>query len=261
MSTAITTQKLTPETWATIEKVAPTMQKSRLFGVATQEQAAAIMLKGYELGLGMAASFEFINIISDKPALNPRGALALILQSGECVGLKIDDQVDKNGTPTACSVTMKRRGGIEYTATFTMEDAKRADLVKAGGGWVKYPGNMLRWRATGYCADVVFPDVIGGMKRADEFDADLTMDGDVIDGQWSVASAATNGTTKTTTPAQETPAVMLNKLIERHGADAVLAACNNALPDTVEGIAELTQKLMDSIVQTLDDVEEVNPNS
>jgi len=236
------------------------MQKSRLFGVATQEQAAAIMLKGYELGLGMAASFEFINIISDKPALTPRGALALIIQSGECEGLKIDDQTDKAGVPTACSVTMRRRGGIEYTATFTMKDAERADLVKAGGGWAKYPSNMMRWRAVGFCADVVFPDITGGMKRSDEFGADITPEGDVIEGQWTVAPMASNGSAKTATPPADTPAVMLNTLINRHGADAVLAACGNVLPDTVEGIAALTEKLKIEILPSLDNVEEVNPN-
>jgi hypothetical protein len=33
---------------------------------------------------------------------------------------------------------------------------------------------MLRWRAIGFCADVVFPLLIGGMKRADELGAGIT---------------------------------------------------------------------------------------
>lgn len=247
MTTAIVKRELTPDIWATIEKVAPTMQKSRLFGVATVEQAAAIMLKGYELGLGMTASFEFIHIIQDKPSLSPRGALALIIQSGECEKLLIEDLTDDKGDPTACQVTMKRRGGIEYITKYTINDAKTADLIKAGGGWAKYPANMLRWRAIGYAADVVFPDIIGGMKRADEMGGAITPEGNVVDGEWNVVGQAAS------TPAK-TPAVMLNDLIYLYGAEFVLATCNNAPPTTLEGVTELAEKLKAAAKKDRDDV-------
>jgi len=226
------------------------MHKSRLFGVATVEQAAAIMLKGFELGLGLTASFEFVHIIQDKPSLSPRGALALIIQSGECEELSIEDQTDDKGNPTACQVTMKRRNGIKYVARYTMADAKLADLVKPGGGWAKYPANMLRWRAVGYAADVVFPDIIGGMKRADELGGIISPDGDVVDTSWNVVE-------QTSTPPRP-PAELLNELIQQHGAALVLAACNNAPPTTLEGITELAEKLKAATVNfTLDDVPEV----
>ena len=51
MTTAIVRKEVTPEIWQMIERIAPTMKDSRLFGVATVHQAAAIMLKGHELGL------------------------------------------------------------------------------------------------------------------------------------------------------------------------------------------------------------------
>ena len=168
------TQMLTPQTWDMIMSIAPTMHQARLFGVGSPDQAAAIMLKGFELGLGLAASFEFVQVIQGKPTLSPRGALALIQQSSECTGIEIDEGDDY------CQVTMKRKNGFSYTTRFTMDDAKQAGLVKPDSGWEKYPKNMLRWRTVGYCADVVFPDVIGGMKRADEFGAEITPEGNVI---------------------------------------------------------------------------------
>jgi hypothetical protein len=153
------------------------MHGSRLFGAANAEQAAAIMLKGYEIGLPMTAAFEFINIIQGKPSLIPRGALALIYQSGQLADLKIDEQ------PNACTVTMQRTNGVSYTCTYTLDDAKKAGLVSKGGAWEMYQANMLRWRAIGFCADIVFPDVLAGMKTADQFGAVPSDEGGIIDGE------------------------------------------------------------------------------
>jgi len=181
-------QPLTPQMWQMIEAIAPAMHKARLFGVSSPEQAMAIMLKGYELGLSLTASFEFIYAITaggkTQAALSPRGALALIHQSPFCAKVEIVDG------PDSCTVTMERTSGFSYTLTWTMADAEQAGIVKPDGGWEKYPANMLRWRAVGFCADVVFPDVIGGMKRTDELGADLTEEGDtIIDTTWDVAPA------------------------------------------------------------------------
>ena len=70
-SLIITNQKLTPQVWDMIERIAPAMAASRLFNVPSPEAAAAIMLKGYELGLSLTASFEFIHVIDGKPSVSP----------------------------------------------------------------------------------------------------------------------------------------------------------------------------------------------
>lgn len=237
MSTAIVKhQPLTPEVWSMIRDVAPVMQQARLFGVATESQAAAIMLKGHELGLSLAASFEFINVIRDKPGLIPRGALALIYGSSEFDGLKIDDEVDGKGNPSSCTVWMKRKNGIEYTAKFTMEDAKRADLIKPDSGWSKYPANMMRWRAIGFCADIVFPDVLGGMKRVDELGADITPDGEIIQGSWTVAEK------QSPQPAQPKQ-ITLQQLMSQYPAEKILEANGGAIPSTPTEINDVVAKL------------------
>jgi len=160
-----------------IKEIAPVAATARMFGV-TEPQAAIVMLKGYELGLGLAAAFEFIHVIDGKPSVSPKGALALIHQSGELKYLEIKDLTDTNGNPTRCKVAMERVSGFRYETTYSMEDAKRANVVKPGSGWEKYPANMLRWRAVGYCADVVFPDVIGGMLRPEELGAEVDEGGE-----------------------------------------------------------------------------------
>ena len=161
---------VSPESWAMIQSIAPVAQASRMFSV-TQEQAAIVMLKGHELGIGIAAAFEFIHVIDGKPSISPKGALALIHNSGKLAALRITDGEG------FCEVYMKRTNGFEYTCRFTMADAEKAGLIKDKGNWDKYPANMLRWRAIGYCADVVFPDVLGGMIRPEELGAVVNAEG------------------------------------------------------------------------------------
>lgn len=216
----------TPTEWKVIESISPTVWKAGLFGVGSPEAAAAIMLKGHELGLGLTTSFEFIHIIEGKPTLSPKGALALIQDSPELEELEVKD-IEKGGKPYACKVRMRRVTGFEYEVTFTLDDARRAGVVKGQSGWEKYPANMLRWRAIGFCADIVFPDVIGGMKRADEFGAEITPEGDVIDApEWSVVEVIKSDNHKAKSS--------LPDLVKRYGADAIVEANDGRIPSTDE---------------------------
>jgi len=218
-SSAIVKQPINLSTWQMIREAAPVMYKSRLFGIATEEQAMAIMAKGFELGLGLTSSFEFIQVVLGKPTLIPRGALALAYQSGELESLNISEANDENGQPYSCTVSGRRRGGSDYTLTFSLQDARRAGLLKPGSGWESYPANMLKWRAVGFWLDVVLPDVQGGMKRADEFGATVDAGGNIIDALATnlLLEPATQGLTS------------LDELIETHGVERVMEAINTLL--------------------------------
>lgn len=239
MSTALAVRQpqLTESALQMIMQVAPVMHEARLFGTKTPQQAMAIMIKGYELGFSLTASFENIHVIEDKPSLSPKGALAMILNSPECAGVKITE--DAKG----CTVTMKRRNGFEYTTTFTLEDARRAELIKPKSGWEKYPANMARWRAVGYCADIVFPDIIGGTKRADEYGADLTPDGDVIEGSWSVGSQQVTSAPAPTV--SQKPVLTIQSLLATYTPQQIMAANDGKIPATPEEC----QKVLDFISQ------------
>ena len=177
MTGALARRSVTPEIVQMAGVLGPMAHASRLFGINSPEQAIAIMLTGYELGFGLTASFDFIHIIQGKPSISPRGALALVHASGELAGMTIDEQPDR------CTVTMKRRNGLEYTTTFSLQDALAADLIKPDSAWIKWQRNMLRWRPIGFCIDVLFPDVVGGLRRSDEYGAPVDIDGNVIAGE------------------------------------------------------------------------------
>lgn len=274
---------VTSNTWQMIQAIAPVATASRMFGV-TEQQAAVVMLKGHELGLGLASAFEFIHVIDSKPSISPKGALALIHQSGELAHLEIHDLTDGNGTPTRCKVTMKRKNGFEYTTEFSMADAERAGVVKDKSGWEKYPANMLRWRAVGYCADVVFPDVVGGLYRPEELGAEVDEDGEPVS-KWEVVESppqtppkkggngskepASKGSEpieakseevpvaepekaekpKPKTPVKDEPsedaAAIMAALVAEYGADAVMKANDGKIPNSLEDWQAVRAKLQE----------------
>lgn len=223
------TRELTPGIWSMIEKMAPAMFKSRFFGVTSIDQAQAIMLKGYELGLSMTASFELVQVIQGKPALSPRGAMALLLSNPlikEIIIKRLEGQ--KGFIGYEC--TMTRVTGFTYTSKFTMDDAIKAQLVKPDSGWAKYPENMCLWRAVGFAADVVAPDITAGMttlmKAPEAYGVALSQDGNIIDVSTVIVPSVDP----------------LQALVNEFGAEAVMAANDGQIPTNGQ-VAEVRKKL------------------
>jgi hypothetical protein len=203
------TRELTPAIWRMISEMAPVLAKSRMLGVIRTEEAAAIMLKGFEMGLSMSASFDFIKVILGKTELIPRGALAIIHGSPLIKEITITRLVDDKEKFLGYICTMTRNNGFSYTSKFTMDMARKAGLVKQDSAWEKYEENMCLWRAVGFTADVVAPDVTAGMttlmKAPEMYGVALTEGGDVIE-------------------AVATPSVdPLQELIDKFGAEKILS--------------------------------------
>lgn len=239
-TTALTIRKeITPAEWEMINQIAPAAHASRLFGVSSPAAAAVIMLKGHELGLPLTASFDLIHVISGKPGLSPRGALAILHQSPEIARVAVNRLTDDKGAYLGHECTVERRNGFIYTAQFTMADAKRAGLVKPDSGWANYPENMCLWRAVGFAADVAAPDIIGGMKTADQYGAALSAAGDVIPGQWTEIedTAANMGGPLDSGPDETTDAALAAQaLVNEYGAESVLQANGGNIPATLEEV-------------------------
>ena len=71
------------------------------------------------------------------------------------------------------SVTFRvtRRGmKTPIVSTYTMDDAKRAGLVKDGGNWAKHPKRMLKARAKGFAIKDGFADILKGIGVAETRD-------------------------------------------------------------------------------------------
>ena len=122
------------------------------------DAVVAVMLAGYELGLGPMQSLQTIDLIQGRPALSPEGMRALVLSHGHGQNVEAADHHSK----VSCHRREWPPENDWRTFTFTIADAERADLL-GKDNWKKYPRAMLMARATGEACRAVFADVIAGL--------------------------------------------------------------------------------------------------
>lgn len=167
----VRTPGLTLDTLNLITALAPAWHECRFWGISKPEQAVVVMAKAADLGLPITAALDFFDLIENKPALKPVGALALMHRSG-LIDITIDDtKADR------CVVTLRRRDTrFSHTVTYTVDDAKAAGLIKTdkdGSAWRRFTTDMLRNRAVGRCARIVAPDILAGLYLTTDFDSGL----------------------------------------------------------------------------------------
>lgn len=125
-------------------------------GIGEKSGVMMIMLSARELGIPcMQALNGGLNIIQGKVEISARMMSALIRRAGHQIK-------KKENTETRC-VLLGHRGdtGEEEEVEFTIEEAQKAGLVKPGGGWTKWPKDMLFARTLSRLARQLFSDVIG----------------------------------------------------------------------------------------------------
>lgn len=158
--------------------------KSSTFGLKNVEEAAFRILYGRELGLSAWASIMGVQMIQGQPSLKAATAAALIRRSG------VYDFAEVEATPSSCELAFFRHGKQVGTTRFTLDDAKRAGLVRDGSGWAKYPGDMCFARALmrgfrRFCSDLT----LGPIYDAEELTSGVA-DVDVIDVEIAPAEPA-----------------------------------------------------------------------
>ena len=122
----------------------------------------AILAQGAELNLKPMASLNLIHVIQGRPRLSPQGMVAVCLASPLCEYFHLVE-----GDANSATWETKRRGAPgPRRSTWSMADAKTADLRT--DMWRKYPKQMVQWRAAGFLAREVYPDIVGGLYTTDE---------------------------------------------------------------------------------------------
>lgn len=116
----------------------------------------AKIMMGHELGLSPMFSMQHVNIIRGKMTLDSGGVAALIAASE-----KYDYKV-KSLSDTACEIEFLRGDESLGLVNWTIEDAKKAGLVKSGGAWEKFPKDLLFARSITAGARRYTPDIFGG---------------------------------------------------------------------------------------------------
>ncbi len=143
--------------------------------------AAICIMYGAEVGLSPMTALQRIVVINGKPTLDAQGMAALIRGAGHSImGETSNESATVNGK--------RADNGDTMSVTFTIEDARRAGLVK-NGPWTQYPSSMLWARAVSKLARELFPDVLMGMSYIPEeiggevSGSDITIVGNELKGE------------------------------------------------------------------------------
>ena len=137
--------------------------------VDTPQKAAAIMLKGRELGIPPMYSLSNIAVIQGKPTANAELMLALVKRA-----YGRDVIWMERSTPEVAKIGYLIHGKPKYYE-FTIDMAKKAGLL-SNQTWTKYPDAMLRARAISAVCRMEFPEVIGGLYSPGELGEEVRVD-------------------------------------------------------------------------------------
>ena len=122
---------------------------------------------GLELGLSPMQSLQGVAVINGRPTVFGDSLLGLCYASGliEEFNVVVEGTGDTRGA--VCTV---RRKGVEnpIIRTFTIRDAKQANLWGRSGPWTQYPERMLEHRARGFALRDAFADKLRGVIPTEE---------------------------------------------------------------------------------------------
>ena len=136
-------------------------------GLDTPEKAMVAIMHGLEVGLTPMAALQSIAVVNGRPSIWGDGALALVRASGAMETIR--ETLEGVGDAMTARCVVKRRGEPDATvATFSVDDAKKANLWGKSGPWQQYPKRMLQMRARAFALRDGFADVLRGLHIAEE---------------------------------------------------------------------------------------------
>jgi hypothetical protein len=126
-------------------------------------RVAAVMMCGMEIGLKPMSALRLMYQTPDgQPALMVRGMLAIVQGSGLLAYWS--DHIDGDGDARTCTITCERRGQPRFTRSFSVAEAKRAQLTgKRGDMYSKWTDRMIFARAASFALNDGFADLLGGL--------------------------------------------------------------------------------------------------
>lgn len=146
-------------------QLADAAAKSGFYGCKTREQALLVMMTGRDLGLSFSQSLRAFHVIQGRATLSADGAVAAcIARKDVCAFFRTVE-----ATETHATVETQRVGDPVRTYTFSVDDAKRANLW-GKENWKGYPSRMLLARARAALARDVYPDLLLGLYDPDEIE-------------------------------------------------------------------------------------------
>ena len=159
-----------------IQKICETLMASKHYQKMGADGVMAIVHKATSLGVHpMDALNGGMYFVQGRVEMSAILMARLIRQQKHSITM------DKTSTDSICILHGKRSdNGDTWKTSFSINDARRAGLIKVGGPWEKYPDVMCYNRALSKLARQLFPDVIGNCYVEGEIVE--TLDGELVKG-------------------------------------------------------------------------------
>ncbi len=228
-----------------IRSLAEDFSRSGYFQDAKDKAQAVVKIQaGLELGFGPVYSMTKIYIVKGKVTVAAEVMGAMVKRSG-----RYDYRISEY-TDTAVTLIFTDNGKDVFTSRFTMDDAKKADLLKPDSGWLKWPRAMLMSKALSQGARIVCPHVIAGVYTPEDMGESTNAEGEVVSVTVEETAKPTPETTKA--PASPVPPSSTSGDVTRTAVKAEMGS--KILPVTPEAVYTNIKKGLDDKMLTREDL-------
>lgn len=130
----------------------------------TKEKVLVAIMAGAELGLAPHQAVQSFYVVNQKPTLWGDAIPALLWSNG----FKLKEWFEGEGDALIAKCEVTRPGGDVIPGEFSMDDARKANLLGKDGPWKTATKRMLKMRARAFAARDGAADVLRGMQIREE---------------------------------------------------------------------------------------------
>jgi hypothetical protein len=123
---------------------------------------------GAEIGLSPIQALQNIAVINSRPCVWGDATVAVVQGHSKYVSHDewTEGSIEKHDLTAFCKIA--RKGSEPHVRSFSMADAKRANLWGKPGPWTQYPARMLQMRARAFAFRDKFADALKGIQIREE---------------------------------------------------------------------------------------------
>lgn len=171
-------------------RIAVIIHRSGFFpkGLQTTEAIAVCIARGRAIGLDPFQAMDSIGVINGKPVIYGDAPLAVCRQHPSWDESGFEEEITGKDDSMVATCKTLRKGGKQRVQTFSVQDAKNANLWSKDGPWKLYPKRMLMFRARGYNLRDNFGDALKGISVAELTDEETQQEPPV--GQFSLRNGS-----------------------------------------------------------------------
>jgi hypothetical protein len=131
-----------------------------------EQQLVIAWARARELGIPYLQAVEGMSVINGRIGLMGDLALALAERSNQLEDKKV--RYTGQGDELTCFLELKRKGREWKEWSFSVKEAKAAQIYDRSAVWRQYPRRMTYYRALGFALRDEFGDIMRGMKTTEE---------------------------------------------------------------------------------------------